>query len=83
MPEVLVGLLAATLLAWLLARDSLPSRRCIEWALFALLLLVALVTLTAYVFQVVAWKRGAGSLLASLLILAVSGVVLWLAHRRK
>ena len=79
--EVLVVLLIATLLIWLLERDFLPLRRNQKWALYALLLLAALVSLTAYVCRAVAWKPGADSWLVGLLILAVGGLALWLAQR--
>ncbi|MEA3375457.1 MAG: hypothetical protein U9R72_04590 [Chloroflexota bacterium] len=63
--------------------STLPLRRDQKWTLYALLLLAGLVTLTAYACRVFAWKRGADLWLAGLLILAVGGVALWLAHRRK
>ena len=81
--ETLAVLLIVTLLIWLLERDFLPLRRDQKWVLYALLLLAALVSLTAYVCRVIAWKSGADSWLAGLLILAVSGVALWLAQRIK
>lgn len=78
--EVLVVLLIAILLVWLLERDFLPLRRDQKWALYALLLLAALVSLTAYVCRAVVWKSGADLWLTGLLILAAGGLALWLAQ---
>jgi len=79
--EVLVVLFIVTLLIWLLEQDFLPLRRDQKWTLYALLLLAALASLTAYVCRAVAWKPGADSWLAGLLILAVGSLALWLAQR--
>ena len=81
--QTLVVLGIVTLLIWLLERDFLPLRRDQKWALYALLLLAALASLTAYVCRAVAWERGTDSWLAGLFVLAVGGVALWLAQRMK
>ena len=78
---VIVILLVAALLSWKLERDFLPLRRDQKWALYALLLLAAYGSLGTYIYQTVAWEPGADSWLVGLLILALGGVALWLAHR--
>lgn len=79
--ETLAVLLIVTLLIWLLKWDFLLLRRDQKWALYTLLLLAALVSLTAYVCRDVVWKPGADLWLAGLLILAAGGLALWLAQR--